>query len=329
MTRHPRLIKPSTTQDVTRLVKEAESKIFGGGTDLVPNRTWGLDTSGTWVQLGTVPETTMISIDEEGRWLIGAAVTLGVILEHPKISTLYPLLADAIRAVATPEIRNQATIGGNLCLDTRCRFRNQPPIWRSGLKPCFKSGGDHCYAAPASSRCVAIVSSDTAPALIALGARLKVQSTSGFRWIKTLDLYSGDGDRHLTLEPGEWIEAIRLPNFPPLGVFDKWRMRGSIDFPEVNVAVSVTQAKNSRTMRIVLGAMGPEPVRLREAEKLLGEGPWDPERLMHAVHTARDAVHPYDNGQIGVVGRKGAAEHILYRALKKLRIMMEEKGENA
>ncbi len=329
MTLHTRLVQPSTAEDVTRLLGEPESKIFGGGTDLVPNRTWGLDTSGTWVQLRAVPEATMISLDEEGQWSIGAAVTLKAILEHPKLPGLYPLLAGAIMAVATPEIRNQATIGGNLCLDTRCRFRNQPPIWRLGLEPCFKSGGSHCYAAPASSQCVAILSSDTAPAFIALGARLKVHSRSNSRWIEALELYTGDGDRHLTLAPGEWIETIRLPSRPPLGVFDKWRIRKSIDFPEVNVAISVAPGENSREMRMVLGAVAPGPIRLREAERLLAQGPWDQDRLVLAAHTVTGAIHPYDNGQMGVVGRKRAAEHILYRALGKLRNMMGEKGVSA
>ena len=329
MTTHTRLIEPSAAEDVTRLLGKPGSKIFGGGTDLVPNRTWGLDTSPTWVQLRRVPETTLISSDGEGRWSIGAALTLQAVLEHPQLCASYPLLADAIRAVATYEIRNQATIGGNLCLDTRCRFRNQPPIWRSGLDPCFKSGGTRCYAAPRSSQCVAIFSSDTAPAFIALGAQLKVQSQNNPRWIEALDLYTGDGDHHLALETGEWIETIRLPSSPPLGVFDKWRMREGIDFPEANLAITVVPRENSREVRMVVGAMGSGPIRLRASERLLAEGLWDDDKLFLAAHMVTGSIYPYDNGQMGVVGRKRAAEHLLYRALEKLRTMMGEKGEEA
>lgn len=325
MTKTTRLLQPVVMEDVSTALIEDGARVLGGGTDLVPNRTWGLDTGDTWVKVERVSETREITQDAQGRWVVGAAVTLAAVMAHPELGRDYPLWITAIRAVATPEIRTQATIGGNLCLDTRCRFRNQPPVWRSALTPCFKSGGELCYAAPASRQCVAMLSSDSAPALVALGAEVGVAGPHP-RWMPVSELYSGDGYYHLTLGAGEWVHAVRLPANPPVGVFRKWRGRATIDFPEVNVAVSVSPGSELRVVKIVVSALGPAPVRVPEAENLLATGRWTQEELQLAADLARRAVHPYDNGQLGVIGRQRAVRELVYGALSDLRDNVWKKG---
>ncbi|MDA8192775.1 MAG: FAD binding domain-containing protein [Thermaerobacter sp.] len=321
-------LRPRTAAEVTMALGLPGARILAGGTDLVPNRTWELDTGTTWVGIGAVPGTREVRCDAAGRWEVGAAVTLAEVLAHPQLGRHYPLWMEAMRAVATPEIRTQATVGGNLCVDTRCRFRNQPPIWRSGLIPCFKSGGDRCYAAPASRLCVAMLVSDSAPVLMAMGAEAAVAGPFA-RWIALADLYSGDGDRHLTLNPGEWVRAIRLPAKPPLGAFRKWRPRATMDFPEVDVAVSVDCDEEPRVVRIVVSAVGPVPVRATSAETLLESGPWTSERLAEAADRARAAVHPYDNGQLRVWGRQRAVHGLVLDALRQVASAVVEKGAQA
>ena len=318
------LIHPRTDAEMTGVLGPPGVRVLGGGTDLVPNRAWGLMSDATWAVLAKVPGTRTIGSDSVGRWEVGAAVTLSTVLAHPELCRLYPLWTEAIRSVATPEIRMQATVGGNLCVDTRCRYRNQPSIWRSGLAPCFKSGGDRCYAAPASRQCVAMLVSDTAPALIALGAEVAIEGPVP-RWIPVSDLYSGDGDHHLTLDPGDWVRAVRLPAIPPIGVFHKWRPRATMDFPEVDVAVTVVPGREPRIVRIVLSAVGPAPIRVTAAETALATGPWTSERLLEAASQARAAVHPYDNGQLGVIGRQLAVRGLVYQALMTLSATVFEK----
>lgn len=325
MTSMRKLVRVLAMEDVSRALADGGAQILAGGTDLVPNRVWGLATEDTWVHVGNVPGIREIIRDAIGRWVVGAAVTLSDVLAHPGLKQSYPYWMDAIRAVATPEIRNQATVGGNLCIDTRCRFRNQPPIWRSALAPCFKSGGEKCYAAPASRECVAILSSDSAPVLVAMGAEVLVAGPNS-RWMSVADLYSGDGYHHLTLDRGEWIQAVRLPAEPPSGVFRKWRPRAAIDFPEVDVAVSVTARPGLRVVKIVISAVGPAPIRVTAAEELLARGPWSAERMAKAADLARSMVHPYDNGQLGVIGRRWAVREMVYTALEELRDVAVQKG---
>ncbi len=302
------------------------AQILAGGTDLVPNLTWELASPTMLVDVMGISELREITIDAEGRWVIGAAVTLSDILHHPVLGAHYPMLVAAVHAVATPEIRAQATLGGNLCVDTRCRFRNQPPIWRSGLDPCFKSDGNRCYAAPKSRECVAILSSDTAPVLIALGAEVAVGGPE-LRWVEVEALYSGDGHDHLTLGPQEFVRAVRLPRVSPAGVFRKWRDRATMDFPEVDVAVAATLDEGvPRDIRIVVSAVGPAPVRISAAEVLLDSSPWTDAQLERASVMAREAVHPYDNGQLGVIGRQLAVRSLVLDALTALRAALMETG---
>ncbi len=321
-----RIARPRTWNDLRSALVAPGAQVLAGGTDLVPNLTWELACSPMFVDVTGVAELQEVTLDAEGRWVIGAAVTLSDILRHPVLRVRYPMLTAAVHAVATPEIRAQATLGGNLCVDTRCRFRNQPPIWRSGLDPCFKSDGNQCYAAPKSRECVAILSSDTAPVLIALGADLAIGGPEP-RWVEVGALYSGDGQNHLTLGSQEFVRAVRLPRVSPVGVFRKWRDRATMDFPEVDVAVAATlHDRVARDIRIVVSAVGPAPLRISAAEGLLDSNPWTDAHLEQASVMAREAVHPYDNGQLGVIGRQLAVRNLVLDALMALRDMLMKTG---
>ncbi len=320
------LVTPGDEVELLRSLAAEGAVAFAGGSDLIPGLSWELASADALVSLAGVPALRRIDALEDGSVSLGAAVTLAEVARHPLIAGAYPALADAARAVGSWELRAQGTIGGNICLSTRCRFRNQPPLWREGLQPCYQSDGDVCHAAPASRTCVAILSGDTVPALAALGAQLEIWGDEARR-LPIEDFYSGDGAHHIHLAKGELLAAVHLPADPPMAAFRKWRARESIDFPEANAAVSAVWREGAwRAPRVFASAVGPAPVRVLAAEALLDGEEWSEDLLRAAGELARKAVHPYDNGQLNVVGRQLAVRGLVARALGDLENARRERG---
>lgn len=216
------------------------ARVIAGGTDLVPNLRRGIEAPATLVDVTGIGALATLALDAVPR-VIGAAVTVAQIAANPRIATEYPALAQAAAEVAAPAHRNAATLGGNLCLDTRCVFYNQSAWWRAANGYCLKRGGDTCHVAPQGTRCHAAFSGDLAPALIVLGAEVDIASGDRIRRIPLAQLYRDDGAAHLALAPGEFIVAVHLP--PAMAGsrsgYRKARVRGSIDFPLAGVAIAV------------------------------------------------------------------------------------------
>ena len=306
---------PSRPEEALQALAAEGAAPLAGGSDLIPGLAWEIPTCDTLVSLAGLEALRRIEAEADGRLRIGAMATLAEIVRHPLIRVGYPALADAAQAVASPELRAQGTIGGNVCLGTRCRFRNQPPLWREALAPCWQSGGAVCHAAPAKETCVAILSGDTVPALVALRAEAEIWGPAPRR-LPLEELYSGDGSHHLRIALGEILAALRLPAAPPQAAFRKWRTRASIDFPEANAAVSAVWRDGAwREPVVVVSAVGPAPIRVQAAEALLDASAWSEERILAAGELARRAVHPYDNGQLNVAGRQIAVRGLVARAL--------------
>jgi 4-hydroxybenzoyl-CoA reductase subunit beta len=234
------LLRPDTAAEAVRLRAQFPGSCYlAGGTDLLPNMRRGLITAEVVIDLGGLAELTQLLEEADGLW-IGARVTLAELASNPIVMAHWAALAQAAVSVAGPTHRTSATLGGNLCLDTRCRFYNQSESWRTANDYCMKLGNDTCRVAVKSSRCFAAFSGDVAPALISLDAEVEILGLQGMRRIPVAEFYRDDGLAWLALAPGELLVGVRVPLSKGwVSGYEKVRIRGSIDFPLAGVAVAL------------------------------------------------------------------------------------------
>jgi 4-hydroxybenzoyl-CoA reductase subunit beta len=229
-------------------------------------------------------------------------------------------LRQAAAQVATPLLRNMGTLGGNLCLDTRCNYYNQTQEWRKAIGFCLKKDGDICLVAPGSPRCWAVSSSDTAPVLMALGADVLLVGPEGQRRVPVGALFVDDGIRYLGKTPDEIVAEIGLP--PADGwraTYWKLRRRGAFDFPVLGVAVAVRMdGQICREARIVLGAVASRPREAPEAAAALAGQRLDPETISRAADLAARPAKPLDNTDLVYHYRKRMTRVYVERALREL-----------
>jgi len=258
------LLRPSTLGEAARLAAEPQARVIAGGTGLIPNLRLGLGTPTTLVSLEALEGLRRIEFSETG-WRIGAAVSLQVLSEDSEIPDA---LREAARSVAAPAHRAAATLGGNLCLDTRCVYYNQSEQWRRSNGYCLKFGGDTCHVAPQGKKCRAAYSGDLAPALLVLEARVEL---SGGAFSPLSSLYNDDGAEHLALQPGEIIAAVHLPRAKGRSGYAKLRARGSIDFPLAGVAMRVSvSSKLISDLRVALTGTNSRPFLIEGTDALVG-----------------------------------------------------------
>lgn len=229
---------------------------------------------------------------------IGAGMSLTEVANHPEIQHRYPAMAQAASLVSSPQLRNMGTIGGNLCVDTRCTYYDQNFPWRKALGFCMKKDGDVCWVALSSPRCLAVASSDCAPVAIALGAKVHLLSGEGERIIPAEGLYQNDGIDYLEKSPDELLTAIHLPDLAGWrATYWKLRRRGSIDFPILGVAVALKMTPDGtcQEARIVLGAVASSPLLVTEASELLVGEKVTVELVTEVAQVAYKAAKPLDN----------------------------------
>jgi len=314
---------PETVDEAVRQIADAgaEGMLVAGGTDLYPNMKRRQFEPKVLVGLRAIRDLGRIAGDRRRGVSVGAGVTLAELAAHPEISEGYRALALAAGSVSTPPLRNMGTVGGNLCLDTRCNYYNQTYHWRKSIGFCMKKDGEICLVAPGSSRCWAISSSDTAPAAIALDARLRLVGPSGERLIPVAALYRDDGMEFLAKAPEEILTDIALP--PADGwrtTYWKLRRRGSFDFPVLGVAAALRQAPDGAVedARIVLGAVASHPVVAAEAAGLLrGQRP-TADLIARVAQAAFQPAKPLDNADLTIGYRKRMARVYVERALREL-----------
>ena len=232
--------RPATLEEAVRLkAASAGTRFVAGGTDLLVNLRRGLDEPSDLIDLTAVADLAAIRREGDSLWL-GAGATLADLARHPEVLAFYPAVAEAALAVAGPTHRAAATLGGNLCQDTRCIFYNQSEWWREANDYCLKHKGDKCHVVPKSDRCYATYHGDIAPVLMVLDAEAVVAGPDGVRRVKMTEFYREDGGAHLTLAAGEALAAVVLP---PQGgrraAYAKARIRDAIDFPLAGVAVAL------------------------------------------------------------------------------------------
>jgi 4-hydroxybenzoyl-CoA reductase subunit beta len=281
-----RVLNPRTVDEVIAArAANPGSMPLGGGTDLVVNIRRGIVAPKVLIDMNRVQELQAIRADEKSLEL-GASVRLSEIAEHPAINQHYPVLAQAAAHIAGPTHRNMGTVGGNLCLDTRCIFYNQSEWWRDANNHCLKTTGTICHVAPKSRGvCFATFAGDLAPALLTLGAEVDIAGPQGRRTVPLEKLYigfarqdvpvtetQGDGKFYLSLRPGEILTAVRAKHTPGLrSAYDKIRIRRSIEYPVAGVAVALKKDKEKLTeLRIAFTGTNPRPVLLAGTAELCG-----------------------------------------------------------
>ena len=297
-----------------------EAMLVAGGTDLLPNMKRRQQQPSRLVGLRGVAD--LKGIRNADGLTIGAGTTLTEIVRDMKVRTSYRGLWQAAAQVATPHLRNMGTLGGNICLDTRCNYYDQNYEWRKAIDFCMKKDGATCWVATSSPRCLAVSSTDTAPALVALGAEVSLVSAGGTRRIPITALYRNDGIHYLTRHATEIVASVHLPPLEDWrSTYWKLRRRGSFDFPVLSVAAAVQLSAGGtvEAARIVLGAVASRPSEADAAATSLVGGSLTVEAIAQAGELAAKAARPMDNTDFSLVWRKRVTRDFVTYALRELR----------
>ena len=312
---------PATVRLAADLIASSpDAMLVAGGTDLLPNMKRRQQVPRTLVSLGRVAE--LKEITNGNGLTLGAGLTLSGLTRDARIREQYAALWQAASSVATPHLRNMGTLGGNLCLDTRCNYYDQNYEWRKAIDFCMKKDGAICWVATGSPKCLAVSSTDTAPALLALGATVVLTSVDGTREIAVSDLYRNDGIDYLTRRPNEILTTVRLPRFDGWrSTYWKLRRRGAFDFPVLSVAAAVKCSGGGMVedARLVLGAVSSRPVETPAAAATLVGQMLTDDAIAHAAELAAKPAKPMDNTDFNLLWRKRVVREFVTYALRELR----------
>jgi 4-hydroxybenzoyl-CoA reductase subunit beta len=318
---HFRHRAPASIEEAAQILagEGPDAMPIAGGTDLVPNMKRRHQEPTTLVSLRRIAALKKVA---NGTGLaLGAGVTLTEVTAAVPVREHYRGLWEAAAQVATPQLRNMGTLGGNICLDTRCTYYNQNYEWRKAIDFCMKKDGAICWVATASKRCVAVSSTDTAPALIALGAKVRLVSASGEREVALADLYNNDGIDYLARRSDEILTEIILP--PAEGwrsTYWKLRRRGAFDFPVLGVGAAVRMAPDGTVedARIVLGAVASRPIVTKASELLAGRKLTD-DVIAEVAAKVASRAKPLDNTDLEIYWRKEVVPSFVGYALRQVR----------
>ncbi len=320
-----RYLAPRTVAEAAEVLADLgpDATPLAGGTDLLPNMKRRQQTPSTVVGLRGIAELQARSGDASRGLSLGAMTRLSAVEHDRAVGAGWPALSRAASLVATPPLRNMGTLGGNLCLDTRCTYYDQSHEWREAIGFCMKRDGDVCWVAPGSERCWAVSSSDTAPVLCALGAEASLVSKGGERRIPVEQLLVDDGIRHLARRPDEILTAIHLPSSgaSQRTSYTKLRRRGAFDFPVLGVADAARLGNGGvvESARIFIGGVGSCPREAKAAsEFLVGRRLGDEEVLREAARLAAQISKPLQNTDFPQSYRKQATREFALRALREM-----------
>ncbi len=268
------LLRPKTLDEAIALLSKHSDrvKVIAGGTDLLPSMKQKLFTPPYVLDLRGISHLRGIYKTPDGGLSIGAPATLAAIEHSALIQRDYPVLYHATKTIASPVLRNMGTLGGNICLDTRCLWYNQSLLWRKSCGFCLKKDGDLCHVAPGGKTCWAAFSGDTPPALLCLGAEIEIAGPHGLRRVPLADFYVNDGIVRLRLSPQELVTRIYLPQASKgwRGSYHKLRVRGSIDYPLAGVAVALKVRQGRiEDARMAITAVNPAPHLVKDADAYL------------------------------------------------------------
>ena len=311
-------LQPKTLTEALAMKRDAgpDGMFVAGGTDLYPNMKRRHQEPKTVISLMGIPELGRL----DGR-TVGPCVTLSALSDSPTVRQSYGVVSHAARLVSTPLLRNMGTLGGNLCLDTRCNYYNQSYEWRKSIDFCMKKDGHICWVAPSSPRCWAVSSSDVAPVMVAIGAEYRLVGPQGERVVPAGRFYHNDGINYLTKQSDEILVDVRLPASNGWdAVYHKLRRRGSFDFPVLGVAAWVQwKGKDVTAARIVLGGVASYPQEVPEAGEALQGARLSDESIAAAADAAYRPSKPMDNTDFDLSWRKQMTRVYVARALQELR----------
>ncbi len=318
-----RVARPRTIEEAVRLLADngPEAVIIAGGTDVVPNLQMKLFTPRVLVDIKPIRALQGITIAAAGALRLGALTTLSEIVGSPLLQTNYPVLVSAVAAIAGPLQRNMGTLGGNLCLETRCLWYNQSYFWRKALGGCLKKDGHVCHVAPGGKRCWAVWSGDSAPALLTLDAEVEIAGPRGTRRLPVAQFYLNDGMNRVALGRDELVTAVYLParTAGRRGVYHKLRIRDSIDYPLAGVAVTLDVDRNEvcREARVAITAVNPAPLLVKEASEWLVGQKYSPELVERVTHAAIRTGKPLTTSASTPVYRREMVRLFTRRALEE------------
>ena len=323
MLRLPRFsyLRPASLAEAVAMLADhgAQSSVIAGGTDLLPKMKRRQVQPAVLVGIAHLEALSHLETTASGAAEIGASRTLTSVLKDAGLAHHQPGYAQAAGLVSTPALRNTGTVGGNLCVDTRCNYYDMTEDWRTASGSCLKTGGELCRLASSSPRCWAISSSDTAPIAVALGATAVVTGPEGERDVPVASLYRDDGNAHLALGRGEILTRLRLP--APDGwrsSYVKLRRRSSMDFPLAGAAVALKIDRGVvEGCRLVLGAVASQPVELSDLVHGLVGQRLDEEAIEEVASGASRLAKPLDNADLSYVWRKRMVKEIVARAFRQ------------
>ena len=315
-------LQPKTLAQAIAMQADAgpDGAFVAGGTDLYPNMKRRQQEPKVVISLMGIPELAGCEMRDAGC-VVGPCITLSELSNLPSFRRSYPAVAHAAELVSTPLLRNMGTLGGNLCLDTRCNYYDQTYEWRKAIDFCMKKDGTICWVAPSSPRCWAVSSSDVAPVMVAIGAEFRLVGPKGERVVPAGRLYANDGINYLTKDPDEILAEVRLP--APDGwdaVYHKLRRRGSFDFPVLGVAAWIDwDGAEVADARIVLGGVASWPQEVSEAGASLKGTDLSDDAIARAADAAYRPAKPLDNTDFDLSWRKQMTRVYVQAALGELR----------
>lgn len=316
-----RYVAPRTVSEAVKWLADApgDTMLLAGGTDVLPNMKRRQQTPRVLVGLRHIDALHAAHVN--GGLSLGAGATLTSLVCDARIQQACPGLWQAAAQVATPHLRNMATLGGNLCLDTRCTYYDQTHEWRKAIDFCMKKDGDTCWVATSSPKCLAVSSTDTAPMLQALDASVRLVSVGGERVVKVADLYQNDGMQYLTRRADEILAEVTVPDQAGrTSAYWKLRRRGSFDFPVASAAVSARLDGGIVVdVSIALGAVASRPLSSAKARALLLGQRLTDEAIAAAADAAYEIAKPMDNTDFELVWRKRMVRTLVTSALREVR----------
>ena len=323
---------PRSLREAAELLgsRPARTMVLAGGTDLLPNMKRRQQTPEVLVSLRHIAELRRTQFrgigapgsGEESGLTLASGLTLSELVRMPDLQRDYAGLWQAAAQIATPHLRAMGTLGGNLCLDTRCNYYDQTYEWRKSIDFCMKKDGRICWVATSSPTCLAVSSTDTAPALMALGASVRLVSVSGERILDVSDLYRNDGIDFIARRPDEILADVRLPDSTGWrSTYWKLRRRGSFDFPVLSVAAAARLDESGAVLdaRIVLGAVASRPLAAAAAAGVLRGHRLTDEVIAAAADRAYEVAKPMDNTDFALVWRKRVSRDFVTYALREIR----------
>ncbi len=315
-------VRPQNLAEGLSLLAEYGDKagIMSGGTDMLMNMKFRLETPEYLISLNGLDELKQIEELPDGGLRIGAACTLTDLARNPLLSERFPALRDSIQSVASLHVRNFGTLGGNICLDTRCWYTNQSENWRDTREGCFKTDCDLCHVIKTADKCHALNSSDTAPILMAMEASVIIASAAGEREVNMLEFYQDDGIEHTVLQPGEIVIAVIVHPLTARTIYAKLAQREGLDFASGSFAAAIDGSNDKvEGARLVMGSVGPEPKRLTDAEQILIESGLTGEAIEAATHAGRPALGEVTNLYTPSGYKRRLVKTMVREALQELR----------